>query len=62
MPIYEYRCIQCGTKFEVRQSIGADGSQLSCPSCGANSPERLFSSFFSSGSGAGVCSDVSSPT
>ncbi len=62
MPIYEYRCTECDTKFEVRQSIGEDGSELSCPACSAISPERLFSSFFSSGSGADVCSDVSSPT
>ena len=32
MPIYEYQCTQCGEKFEVRQSIGEDGSKLNCPS------------------------------
>jgi putative FmdB family regulatory protein len=31
MPIYEYQCISCGEKFEVRQSIGEDGSKLNCP-------------------------------
>ena len=33
MPIYEYKCQDCGTKFEklVRRS---EGPELECPSCG----------------------------
>jgi len=46
MPIYEYECTQCGERFEVRQSIGEDGSRLNCPKCKAGNPKRLFSSFF----------------
>ena len=51
MPIYEYECEGCGKKFEVRQSIGQDGSELQCPSCGASSPRRVFSCFVSSVAG-----------
>jgi len=50
MPIYEYQCACCGNKFEAIQPIGEDGSKLNCPDCRAPNPERLLSSFFSSGS------------
>ena len=60
MPIYEYQCSQCGQKFEVRQSIGEDGSKLSCPKCNAQNPKRLFSSFFSPG--VSEPSEISCPT
>jgi putative FmdB family regulatory protein len=62
MPIYEYQCIKCGEKFEVRQSIGEDGSELSCPKCNAENPKRLFSSFFSPGSSSSASSEISCPT
>lgn len=50
MPIYEYRCRQCGHTFEAFQRVGADGSDLMCPKCNTSRPEKLFSSFASSGS------------
>ncbi|MBA7470483.1 hypothetical protein ES707_05770 [subsurface metagenome] len=62
MPIYEYQCTQCGEKFEVRQSMGEDGSRLSCPKCSAQNPRRLFSSFFSAGSSSSELSETSYPT
>lgn len=62
MPIYEYQCTRCGEKFEVRQAIGQDGSNLSCPKCNAGKPKRVFSSFFSSSSSETEPSEVSCPT
>jgi len=62
MPIYEYQCIQCGDKFEVRQSIGEDGSKINCPKCNAPNPKRLISSFFSPGSSTDDFSGMSCPT
>jgi len=62
MPIYEYQCTDCGEKFEVRQAIGQDGSNLSCPKCNASKPKRVFSSFFSSNSSESEPSEVSCPT
>ncbi|HEX74300.1 MAG TPA: zinc ribbon domain-containing protein [Dehalococcoidia bacterium] len=62
MPIYEYQCTQCGGKFEVRQSIGEDGSQLNCPECNAKNPKRLLSSFFSPSSSSSQSSGISCPT
>ncbi len=40
MPLYEFRCSQCGTRFEA---LSATGASLPCPDCGAGAPERLFS-------------------
>ena len=34
MPIYEYRCEDCGTKFEKLVRRAPDESELACPSCG----------------------------
>ncbi|MDR5694734.1 MAG: zinc ribbon domain-containing protein [Armatimonadota bacterium] len=33
MPIYEYRCTQCGAQFEVFQSVH-DGPVTACERCG----------------------------
>jgi putative FmdB family regulatory protein len=62
MPIYEYQCAECGEKFEVRQSIGADGSFLSCPKCHAANPKRLISSFSTQRSSISGFPDISCPT
>jgi len=59
MPIYEYQCTQCGERFEVRQSVGEDGSKLSCPKCQVQNPKRVISSFFSPGSSKSELSEIS---
>lgn len=51
MPIYEYRCSNCGHIFEKLQSIGADNSSLECPVCHTPKPDRLFSAFAAKSSG-----------
>ncbi len=52
MPLYEYQCTQCDERFEVRQSIGEDGTNLCCPKCKAGEPTKLFSTFSSPGTGS----------
>ena len=44
MPIFEYRCKQCGANFESLQSR-SDEPGPSCPGCGAERAERLLSVF-----------------
>ncbi len=63
MPIYEYKCRQCGEKFELRLSFFHDKKSLKCPKCGSDNPDRVFSPFLtgssasgSSTSGGGSCS------
>ena len=57
MPLYEYRCSECGHRFEVLQHLGEGAEKLICPECGAASPQKQFSTFASSAaSGGGTAS------
>ena len=59
MPLYEYRCDECGHRFEVLQRMGEGGEGLLCPRCGAGRPARQLSTFAAatgSSSGAGASS------
>lgn len=47
MPLYEYRCSSCGERFEVLQRIGAGADGVRCPRCGADSVQRVHSTFAS---------------
>jgi putative FmdB family regulatory protein len=45
MPIYEYRCEDCGTKFEKLVRRQADVPGLECPSCGQKHLQQELSTF-----------------
>jgi putative FmdB family regulatory protein len=45
MPIYEYRCAECGKKFEVLVRRTEEESSLRCPYCNSASMKRLISRF-----------------
>jgi putative FmdB family regulatory protein len=45
MPLYEYRCRDCGERFEILQRLGEDGHGLHCPRCAAPEPQRVLSTF-----------------
>ncbi|NTW01443.1 MAG: zinc ribbon domain-containing protein [Oscillochloris sp.] len=49
MPLYEYQCPDCDSRFErlVRSSEAAH--KIICPTCGGEKPERLLSLFATSG-------------
>jgi len=49
MPIYEYRCRDCGHRFEVLQRLGQGADGLVCPGCGAEPVEKVFSTFAAAG-------------
>ena len=42
MPIYEYRCTDCGHRLEALQRL-ADQPLLGCPACGKESLTKLMS-------------------
>lgn len=50
MPIYEYKCSDCGYCFEQLVFSSDDSSGYKCPSCDSKKTEKLLSSF-SCGSG-----------
>ena len=52
MPLYEYQCEGCKSKFEVLQRVNESNNKaLVCPNCGTPEPKKVFSSFASLGSG-----------
>jgi putative FmdB family regulatory protein len=62
MPIYEYKCQKCDTKFELLQRLGATNKGVSCPKCGASNPIKQFSVFTSSGPSSSECESGVCPT
>ncbi len=46
MPIYEYVCSDCGSKFELLRSLSQANEGAPCPRC-HNSAERILSIFAS---------------
>jgi putative FmdB family regulatory protein len=44
MPIYEYKCDECGHRFEkIFMSPDERPDEMSCPECGGSEVQRLFS-------------------
>ncbi len=50
MPLFEYRCSQCGKKSEEIVLAGDTVSAPKCPSCGSRKMTRLLSTFAAHGS------------
>ena len=47
MPIYEYRCTKCHTRFSQQQGIDEHGHKRpACPKCKSHAVEQVFSAFF----------------
>ncbi|MCX7846255.1 MAG: zinc ribbon domain-containing protein [Dictyoglomaceae bacterium] len=58
MPIYEYRCYDCGNIFE---KLAYKEEEIECPNCGGKNIKKLISIFSSPGSGRGsACSSCTS--
>jgi putative FmdB family regulatory protein len=43
MPIFEYRCQDCGTRFE--KLIRGESTEVLCPGCGKERVEKQLSTF-----------------
>ena len=52
MPIFEYLCEDCGTKFEKLMRNGATASDTVCPSCGERHLEQQHSTFAAHANGS----------
>jgi putative FmdB family regulatory protein len=52
MPIFEYSCEDCGTKFEKLVRRAAEASELNCPSCGHAHLHQEYSMFSAQSGGA----------
>ena len=56
MPIFEYLCEDCGTKFE--KLVRGGGDSVVCPSCGQAHLQTEFSTFAAHANGGGKSADL----
>ena len=48
MPIFEYKCSNCESKFEVLHKSSLNQEEVVCPECKSSNNKKLFSSFSAS--------------
>lgn len=48
MPIFEYRCNECSSKFEILHKSTQNIESVACPSCSSQEVKKLLSSFSAS--------------
>ena len=59
MPIYEYECGSCDTKFEQFRAISGDDKDVKCPNCGKRNARRIVSRFFGKNAADSSCGPAS---
>ncbi len=52
MPVFEYRCSDCNSKYEVFHKSSANPDEIVCPECHSKNHKKLLSSFSASVSSA----------
>ncbi len=45
MPLFEYRCENCGSKYEVLHKSSAHQEEVTCPKCNSTKNKKLLSTF-----------------
>jgi len=50
MPLYEYRCKECGQPFESYRRLSDAGTEEPCPACGGRTEKMGISIFSAKGS------------
>lgn len=48
MPVFEYQCKECSSKYEIYHKSLNSSEKIECPSCGSGNSKKLFSSFAAS--------------
>jgi putative FmdB family regulatory protein len=64
MPMYEYGCLSCSSRFDRLRRMGQSDADVTCPSCQSDRVERRLSVFaaHSRGGGATVAETPAAPT
>jgi putative FmdB family regulatory protein len=58
MPVYEYRCEQCGEGFEVFVRSPSQQADSTCPNCGSERVKKAISLFGVGGTGGNSTSGI----
>jgi len=61
MPIFEYKCNDCGKKFDVLHKSSANLEEVACPDCQSKNNKKLLSSFSTSVNSSSSYSGQSCP-
>lgn len=48
MPIFEYKCNDCGRKFDILHKSSSNLQEVVCPDCQSTNSKKLLSSFSAS--------------
>jgi len=48
MPVFEYKCSSCNSKFEILHKSSESKGNIICPECNSKEIKKLFSSFCAS--------------
>ena len=56
MPVYEYECVSCGERFELRRGLLDKKGKEKCPKCASTDLRRVYSPF---GCGSAGCASES---
>ena len=54
MPLYEYSCQDCGSKFDALRSIKEADSAIECKHCHSHETHRKLSTFFAHSGGKAI--------
>ncbi|MBM4176493.1 MAG: zinc ribbon domain-containing protein [Ignavibacteria bacterium] len=61
MPVFEYRCTECNSKYEILHLGQEKAEDIFCPSCNSKNHKKLLSAFSPSmGSSSGFSGDACS--
>lgn len=58
MPVFEYKCEECNTKYEVLHKSSINQDEVTCPNCHSTKNKKLLSTFkasMSSGKDSPYC-------
>ncbi|MFO7444818.1 MAG: zinc ribbon domain-containing protein [Ignavibacteriaceae bacterium] len=62
MPLFEYKCKNCDTKYEVLHKSAVKQEEVACPKCHSTESKKLFSAFSASIDNSGGYSGSSCAT
>lgn len=59
MPLYEYYCSKCSTKFDALRPINQADAPIKCEHCASQRTARVLSLFFAVGGGSSSAQEMS---